>query len=196
MLVPVKLDLPEEYLGNISDGSYSITEAVIRNNQTGRFVEFTDIIPDNDESVGGTGFVKSNAALLGIGATILVGGLIYLFVRQKNDKSKAQVPECVNRFKEDLKIYLTAAKAGEINEDSIDRLLSDLDEIEATKDTSITIDLSTKEMSALLEHICAYTMKMAEANGYTVKSMDINKDNNLICFKKYLKIQKEIISVA
>ena len=201
MQVPVKLDIPEEYVADYLNGTLEIAKAVVRNTKDGRIKKHIDLFQDTDVAENAKDALQNKNVLIGLGvaATIVIGGVITIAVKKSRAKSKVKLPECVMRFQEKFREYLKEAKDGYLNIDTINDLLSVLEEVEETQGSEVTIDFSTDELRTLLQQIFEYTNQLAEATGTNAENLIRPTDDsksNLLNLRDYLVLQKKIVESA
>ena len=198
MLVNAKLEIPEEMIPALLDGTNRISEAVIRNNQSARFVDFVDLSISEDSFDNSSDPDRSLATMIVLGSvtTFLFGGLAYLYTKRKKKKTTIPIPACIIRFRDDLRIYLNDAQMGDIKVDSINNLLSDLGEIEATQHEDVSIDISTEEIRSLLNQIFEFTKALANEYEHPFAESEGPTGNNLSSFREYLLVQRDIVNAV
>lgn len=201
MQVPVKLDIPEEYVADYLNGTLEIAKAVVRNTKDGRIKKHIDLFQDTDVAENAKDALQNKNVLIGLGvaATIVIGGVITIAVKKSRAKSKVKLPECVMRFQEKFREYLKEAKDGYLNIDTINDLLSVLEEVEETQGSEVTIDFSTDELRTLLQQIFEYTNQLAEATGTNAENLIMPTDDsksNFLNLRDYLVLQKKIVESA
>ena len=201
MQVPVKLDIPEEYVADYLNGTLEIAKAVVRNTKDGRIKKHIDLFQDTDVAENAKDALQNKNVLIGLGvaATIVIDGAITIAVKKSRAKSKVKLPECVMRFQEKFREYLKEAKDGYLNIDTINDLLSVLEEVEETQCSEVTIDFSTDELRTLLQQIFEYTNQLAEATGTNAENLIMPTDDsksNLLNLRDYLVLQKKIVESA
>lgn len=135
--------------------------------------------------------------LLIIGCVVACSGAIAgtaTYLTQK-DRQKAK-RQLGNSFQQ----YIDAAQAGTLTTEILDALMNDLDNVSKwSKDDTIPLDLSAKQLSALFFSIYDYTKRMAEANSIdigSIKAPEHFKKNTIVDLQGYLRIQKGILSGA
>lgn len=133
--------------------------------------------------------------LLVMGCVVVFGGAIagtatYL-VQKDKQKAKRQLG---NSFQQ----YIDAAQAGTLTVEILDALINDLDNVSKwSKDDTIPLNLSAKQLSALFFSIYDHTKRMAEANSIDTGSIKVPKNfkkNTIVDLQGYLHIQKDILS--
>lgn len=190
MVVPVKLDIPEEYIKDVASGAIDISKAVLRDVDSGKIVKHIDLFVDNKDIAKGAienvdsgkivkhidlsvdnkdtvkvvvenvGVKKLGVAGLVVGGIVLVGLGAYKIVNIFNKDKKIKMPKCITEFHKKLNKYLEEANKGILNADSIDDVLKTIDEIEKIKDPNIKIDFSTKEVRDLLNSVYKFTEEL------------------------------------
>jgi len=199
-IVQEAFDIPEDIMMKILSGEYQRFGGVVRyaiGHKKGRIVTFLDpakqVAKKQAANVGARVLkqIKTNRKVqagLGLAA---VGTAVFIAANHKKRKLASE-------FTRTLKQYCSEIKQGTLAEETIDRLMMDLNEIE--KDGGIEnlrISLSGWELAVLLQQIQSYTQRLAELNN--VELADDEKDltgESIIDIRKYLKIQKRIFETA
>lgn len=199
MIVPVKLDIPKEYVKDIASGAIEISKAVLRDVDSGKIVKHANLFIDNNntakEVVKSVGMKNLGMARLVVGSIALVGFGVYKIIKVFNKDKEVKMPKSITEFHKKLNKYLEEANKGILNVDSIDDVLKAIDEIERIKDPNIKIDFSTKEVRDLLNSVYKFTTKLNKEdknNKIKFKVPSKNSKDNVVCLKDYLKYQKEL----
>lgn len=199
MIVSAKLDIPKEYVKDVTSGAIDISKAVLRDVDSGKIVKHAKLFVDNgdtaEEVVESVGMKNLGIAGLVVGSVALVGFGVYKVVKNFNKDKEINMPKSITEFHNKLNKYLEEANKGILNVNSIDDVLKAIDEIERLKDQSIKIDFSTKEVRNLLNSIYKFTAKLNKNdkhNKIKFKAPSKNSKDNVVCLKDYLKYQKEL----
>jgi hypothetical protein len=135
--------------------------------------------------------------LLIVGGLVIVGGTVIGTVSYFTQKEKRQAKK---QFGKSLQVYLDAAQNGALTIDILDALISDLDTIaKLYKGEDVPLNISAKNLTALLNSIYEYTQQFAQANNvkaYDIKAPKRFKKNTVLDLQQYLKVQREILSKA
>lgn len=197
MIVPVNLDIPEEYVKDIANGTLSASKAVLRNRKNGKIVKHIDLIGNSRETekslVNDSGIKNLGITGLVIGGVVLIGFRIYEVVNKFN-KNK-NTPKCIKEFNQYFNEYLEEANRGEINAEKINKVLFSLDEVEKIDNPNIKIDFSTQEVRKILKSIYKFTKKINQkTQNYKIKfkKPSKNSSDNIIYLKDYLNYQKNV----
>lgn len=203
-VVQEAFDIPADIMTKILTGEYRRIGGVVRyavGPHKGQIVKhLTPVDMKVAEEAQGIGaqilkFAKNNKKGLIIGGAIAgavtIGGVVY-------SKVKKHEPEAVTNFRKALKNYISAIRAGNMDEKVIDNLMNALDELKKRKDYDrISIQLSTEELDVLVNRIYDYTMKLAKDNSVELDEDEItDSGNTIINLQNYLKTQKRIFKVA
>ena len=193
----VKMDIPDKLVSDYISGKLDISNAVARNNTTGRidsYVKLTSIDSKKTHNLSS----KEAIAIAAGGTVLLVGGLIvHIIKKKKKSMKKIEVPEYIAKFHSIFQIYLREAKEGQLDIATICELIEVIDEIEANNDGTFTIDFSASEVKELLEIILDYTKQLQICNNYSVNyELSNNSDHNINIFKKCLLMQKDYLENA
>ena len=133
--------------------------------------------------------------LLIVGGLVIVGGVVVGTVSYFTQKEKRQAKK---QFGKSFQVYLDAAQNGTLTIDILDTLIADLDTIaKLHKEEDVTINISAKNLTTLLNNIYEYTQQFAQANNITaddIKPPKWFKKNTILDLQQYLKVQREILS--
>lgn len=131
------------------------------------------------------------AGILFVGGA--VAGTVSYFTHKEKRKAKKQLGKS-------FQAYIEAAQDGMLTVEILDALINDLEIVSTLyKDDTIPLNLSAKQLSALLFSIYDYTKRMAVANNTntsTVHAPKLFRKNTVGDLQNYLRIQKEILSNA
>lgn len=131
-----------------------------------------------------------------IGGFIVVGGATFGIVDYFTGKEKRKSEK---ELVISLEKYLEAAKNGKLTSEILDELILNVEMASKySKDGSIPIKLSSRQLNAFFFNIYDFTKRMADANEVKVKikAPNVFKKNTIIDLKDYLTVQKEIIKKA
>lgn len=135
--------------------------------------------------------------LLIVGGIVIVGGVVVGTVSYFTQKEKRLAKK---QFGKSLQIYLDAAQNGTLTVDILDALISDLEVVSKLhKGEEIPLNISAKNLTALLDSIYEYTQQFAQANNvnvYDIRAPKRFKKNTILDLQRYLKVQKEILTKA
>lgn len=134
--------------------------------------------------------------LIIVGGLVIVGGAVIGTVSYFTQKEKRLAKK---QFGKSLQIYLDAAQNGTLTVDILDSLISDLEAVSKLYKEEIPLNISTKNLTALLNSIYNYTQQFAQANNvntYDIRVPKRFKKNTILDLKQYLTIQKEILTKA
>lgn len=134
--------------------------------------------------------------LIIVGGLVIVGGAVIGTVSYFTQKEKRLSKK---QFGKSLQIYLDAAQNGTLTVDILDSLISDLEAVSKLYKEEIPLNISTKNLTALLNSIYNYTQQFAQANNvntYDIRVPKRFKKNTILDLKQYLTIQKEILTKA
>jgi hypothetical protein len=200
-LVQVTLDVPDEVKKNILSGALTITAGIARDNK-GIIRKHLPTVAYAAKS-NATELLKNKGMIISLGiavATALGTGVVAIVKKSKKKNDESEVQECVERFKEAMHCYLKATQEGNLNEDTLNSLITALENLQNNNENgTIMIDLSADQLNALFMQIFNYTKRLAEANSVKVKGLKAPKrtsENNIINLQHYLEIQKKIIESA
>ncbi|ASN20122.1 hypothetical protein [Arthrobacter sp. YN] len=179
----VTLEIPDGILEGIESGDLFRWGGVIRD-AGGQFVTFlSDVTAAGSDMPASPSVVeklvdrasealksgnKGSWIIAGTAAVAAVTVGAVLFVAVRNRASKASVPDLVSNYNAALVEYLKAARAGELNAETVGQLISDLDAMVGHVDAegrSIKVDFNSKKSKALHSLVLAFTGQLARAHG-------------------------------
>ena len=122
---------------------------------------------------------------------ITVGGVVY-------HKIKNREPEVVQNYHAALRDYIDDVRSGKLSMESINCLMDSLEELKQNNNyEKIKIELTTEELSVLVNRIYEYTIKLAKDNSVDLADDELSSsDNILLNLQKYLLAQKHIFELA
>ena len=204
-IIQEAFDVPEYIVTGIANGLYKRMGGVVRwavGPQKGQIVKHLRPVnlPKADEAKGlmnqAVHFAQQHKKGVGIaaaGAAIMGCGLFAYY------KIKDHEPKVVTNFRSALKDYVDAMKQGTMEVDKIDALMTAVNDLKSHKNyDKISIQLTTEEIEALVGTIHDYTVKLAEANSFSLEDQEIASSGEggacaIIDLQKYLKAQKRMM---
>ena len=203
-IVQEAFDIPDDIMTKLLTGEYRRIGGVVRyaiGPKKGQIVKHLDPV-DLKVAEQGKGIVvkalqlaKKNKEGLIIGGAIAgaaaIGGFIYY-------KVKTHEPAVVVEFRAVLRTYIAEIRKGNLELDTINALMSALDELKKHKDyEKFKITLSTEDLDTLVNRIYDYTIRLAENNKVELTEEELSKtDNSILNLQNYLKTQKRIFETA
>ena len=132
--------------------------------------------------------------LMVVGGLVIVGGAVVGTISHFTQKEKRYAKI---KFGQSLQAYLEAAQNGALTIDILDTLMADLEVLaNLYKGEEVPLNISAKDLTALLNSIYEYTKQFAKANCTDVGDIKAPKwfrKNTIIDLQQYLKAQKEIL---
>lgn len=201
MKVDVSLDVPAKYAKDYLSGKVDISKAIVRNKETGKIIKHINLgISDKKEAIKGVAEkIGSKNILIGLGITavgVTIGGVVNLVINKSKNKASVEIPKCVENFQKCFHKYIKETQKGNLNEKTINDLLSSLDEVEQLKSKEVKIDFSADELKFMLEKIYDFTnnnLRNSEKSKIKLKAPSNNSSKNIVYLKDYLQTQKELI---
>lgn len=206
-IVQETFDIPEDIMAKILTGEYRRIGGVVRyavgpqKGQIKKFLEPVNLKADIEAqgiSAKVINFAKNNKKaiiIVGIGTGIAAAGVgIY-------NKVKNREPKVVIEFRVALKTYIDSIRKGTLEIKIIDNLMCSLNDIKNDKNfEKIKIQLSTEEISILINSIHEYTEKLAKDNVIELtdeeKLITSNANRDILNLQDYLKVQRRIFEAA
>lgn len=197
-------DIPMDIMTKLATGEYRRIGGVVRvaiGPNKGRIVKHLEPVKmeqaDQIQKVGSKimQVAKNRKKELIIGAlvtgTITVGGVVY-------HKIKSRQPEVVQNYHAALRDYIDDVRSGKLSMESINCLMDSLEELKQNNNyEKIKIELTTEELSVLVNRIYEYTIKLAKDNSVDLADDELSSsDNILLNLQKYLLAQKHIFELA
>lgn len=203
-VVTESFDIPMDIMTKLATGEYRRIGGVVRiaiGPNKGRIVKHLEPVKmeqaDQIQKVGSKimQVAKNRKKELIIGAlvtgTITVGGVVY-------HKIKSRQPEVVQNYHAALRDYIDDVRSGKLSMESINCLMDSLEELKQNNNyEKIKIELTTEELSVLVNRIYEYTIKLAKDNSVDLADDELSSsDNILLNLQKYLLAQKHIFELA
>lgn len=97
-----------------------------------------------------------------------------------------------------LRDYIDDVRSGKLSMESINCLMDSLEELKQNNNyEKIKIELTTEELSVLVNRIYEYTIKLAKDNSVDLADDELSSsDNILLNLQKYLLAQKHIFELV
>lgn len=202
-VVTESFDIPMDIMTKLATGEYRRIGGVVRvaiGPNKGRIVKHLEPVKmeqaDQIQKVGSKimQVAKNRKKELIIGAlvtgTITVGGVVY-------HKIKSRQPEVVQNYHAALRDYIDDVRSGKLSMESINCLMDSLEELKQNNNyEKIKIELTTEELSVLVNRIYEYTIKLAKDNSVDLADDELSSsDNILLNLQKYLLAQKHIFEL-
>lgn len=219
-LVTTRLIIPEELLPALASGEMIRRGGVIVDNASKQVVKWLDEIPmvqtntcapveAASASIAKASItsrilatIKQHKAAsigIGIGVVIAIGCTVY-YVVDKNKQKKAndkQIPNSVVNFKAVFSTYLIEARDGTLSIDTVKKLEKAIALLEHDAEgNSITLDFSNDDFHKLMSSLLDYTKRLTDAKKLESSIDQAPIDNNLVCLKKCLEQQRNVLEKA
>ncbi|MDO4339794.1 MAG: hypothetical protein Q4C91_17150 [Eubacteriales bacterium] len=203
-IVQEAFDIPADIMTKLLTGEYRRIGGVVRyaiGPNKGRIVKHLDPVDlkvaEQAQGIGAKAlqFAKNNKKGLIIGGAIAgaaaAGGFIYY-------KVKTHEPAVVVKFRTALRAYIAEIQKGNLELETINTLMSALDELKEHKEyEKFKITLSTEDLDTFVNRIYEYTVRLAENNKVQLTEAERSQtDNSILNLQNYLKTQKRIFEVA
>lgn len=203
-VVTESFDIPMDIMTKLATGEYRRIGGVVRvaiGPNKGRIVKHLEPVKmeqaDQIQKVGSKimQVAKNRKKELIIGAlvtgAITVGGVVY-------HKIKSREPEVVQNYHAALRDYIDDVRSGKLSMESINCLMDSLEELKQNNNyEKIKIELTTEELSVLVNRIYEYTIKLAKDNSVDLADDELSSSDNIFLnLQKYLLAQKHIFELA
>jgi len=203
-IVTESFDIPMDIMTKLATGEYRRIGGVVRvaiGPNKGRIVKHLEPVKmeqaDQIQKVGSKimQVAKNRKKELIIGAlvtgAITVGGVVY-------HKIKSREPEVVQNYHAALRDYIDDVRSGKLSMESINCLMDSLEELKQNNNyEKIKIELTTEELSVLVNRIYEYIIKLAKDNSVDLADDELSSSDNIFLnLQKYLLAQKHIFELA
>ena len=202
-VVTESFDIPMDIMTKLATGEYRRIGGVVRvaiGPNKGRMKHLEPVKMEQADQIQKVGskimqVAKNRKKELIIGAlvtgAITVGGVVY-------HKIKSREPEVVQNYHAALRDYIDDVRSGKLSMESINCLMDSLEELKQNNNyEKIKIELTTEELSVLVNRIYEYTIKLAKDNSVDLADDELSSsDNILLNLQKYLLAQKHIFELA
>ncbi len=135
---------------------------------------------------------KKGLIIGGVAAgAVAASGFIYY-------KVKTHEPAVLAAFRAALRIYIEEIRRGNLEMETIDKLMMALDELKQHKNVErFRTELSIEELDVLVNRIYEYTLQLAENNKIELTEQERTKsDHSILSLENYLRTQKRIFEEA
>ena len=122
--------------------------------------------------------------------TAVVTGVVICLVNRE--------PKAVKNFNSKINDYFASVKNGTLSIEQIDSLMDSLRKIKMLHERK-KIHFTFEQINLVLDVFKDYTIRLAKDNDFLIKEDELNtnnSDNVIICFEKYLQVQKNIFESA
>lgn len=203
-IVQEAFDIPADIMTKLLTGEYRRIGGVVRyaiGSKKGQIVKHLDPVDlkvaEQAQGIGTKAlhFAKNNKKeLVIVGAivgTAAIGSFIYY-------KVKTHEPALVIHFRTALRAYIAEIRKGNLELDTINTMISALDELKNHKDyEKFKIVLSTEDLDTLVNRIYDYTIRLANNNKVGLTEEERRRtDNSILNLQNYLKTQKRIFETV
>ncbi|MFD6699409.1 MULTISPECIES: hypothetical protein [unclassified Microbacterium] len=205
-VVPVAYDIPDSILAGLMSGEYMRFGSVVRDS-TKIITHLKEVplpMPDQTpDAMQAMAALKNPKVLIGLGIVVLAaaGGIAVWSAKKGKPKEQPAVPAPVAAYNEALTAYLESIQTGDLDGETIDRLITALEDVRSAADGgSLTIEFSPEQAEALVHVVADYTRKLAEANkveaaGPNDVAAPIEGDL-IVDLRERLRIQRKIFDAA
>jgi hypothetical protein len=165
----VPLVIPDAMLVRLDAGEFMLLGGVLRERATGQIVKhLADASPADaaraalTESIPKALRSPKGVAVIGLGVVVVAAGGAYLATR-KTRAAQPELPPPFEDFNASMAAYLDAASQGALDLQMIDRLIADLDALEAESERG-TITIAFTAGPLLVRVVAHHTRMLLEAN--------------------------------
>ena len=124
------------------------------------------------------------------------GTSIWIYNKAQNYEQKV-----VTQFRASLRIYIDAIRKGNLDINTINNLLQDLEALKQHKEyEKIQIKMTTEDLEVIVNRICEYTRKLAQDNQVALTRDEMSARDKqggaLVHLQTYLEAQKRIFETV
>ena len=198
-VVPIYLNIDEKTYAGVQAGVLELC-GLAKNADTKRVAKHIPTVADaaKDGASKAIDFIRVHKkGTIIVGGILVVGGAVAGTVGYISHRKQRKLDK---QFGIALQQYLDAARSGTLTIDILDSLISSIEAIEANNpQKSINLNISSAQFSELINCIFDYTMRLAEVNNVSTKSIarpKYFKKKTSDDLKYYLNMQKQIFEQA
>lgn len=129
---------------------------------------------------------------------VVVGGVgiaALVWLAKQRSAQKQYVSSVILAFETSLRAYVAAAQAGVLDSGIIERLVGDLDGLQALSSEGRKVEISLDALVPLFELVIAHTSNLAEA--YEIDLGEIGAEGGVVVsLRRHLEAQKSILDEA
>lgn len=129
---------------------------------------------------------------------LVVGGLgaaAIGWVAKQRWAQRQYVASVILAFETSLRAYVSAAQAGALDSTIVERLVDDLDALQALSSEGKRVDISLDALVPLFELVMAHTSSLADAYEINVDEISVG-DDVVVSLRRHLEKQKSILDEA
>lgn len=203
MIARIDVDIPPKIAAGLLTGALTRSGSVVRD-RAGRIVAHLPEIyvpePIEDAVAAAARMLTKRVVVAGLVTLAVVGtgAAVVAIVR----KRKRALPECAKNCSDSLRDYIQAVRNQSLDAEIIDRLIADLDVVEAySENVNITVDFSTEQYETLVQVVIDYAWQPAQTN-----SIDLDESSEspltstvappVVDLRRYLEVQRRIFNDA
>lgn len=209
-LIQVALEVPDDVYIALLNGDLVRRGGVVRDTAGQIVLHLKEVgLQDDEASMAiaqkAAALAKQNkVVLIGIGvaaAATAVGGAIVHVVKSRKEKKLESITEVESSFNASMQTYLDSVRSGNLNEESLEEIIAQVDAIKDEMDGgSITVDFTDGQIDALVAILKDYTERLAQANNVALADLppvsNDKKESNFVLLRYYLGEQQRILEAA
>lgn len=207
-----RLNLPPEFERSLASGELRRDGGVLRRVKDGTIAlilkdeaprkEAEEMVEHIVVKASASTFIKNHKVAVisgGVILIVLIGSGVYLY-RRKRKKERALQADTEFRdtkFRDALICYLSAAVAGQLTAEIIEKLIFTLDALDCEgSQNQVQIEFASKDLQNLVKCILGHTSALAAANNYELDTSCDSGRCTIINLRNHLKEQKKIIELV
>lgn len=198
-VVPIYLNIDEKTYAGVKAGALELC-GMAKNIDNKRVAKHIPAVADaaKEGASKAIDFIREHKkGTLVVGGVLIIGGAIAGTISYVSNRKQRELER---QFGAALQDYLDAARNGKLTIEKLNTLIGAIEEIEKhNPNKSIDLHISASQLSELIHCIFDYTIRLAQANSFNVKSINrpkYFKAKTADDLKYYLNIQREILQQA
>ncbi len=198
-VVPIYLDIDEKTYAGVKAGIFELY-GLAKNVDSKRVAKHIPAVADaaKEGASKAIDFVRSHQkGTIILGGVLIIGGTVAGTIGYVTHRKQRKLDK---QFGAALEEYLDSARNGSLNVDILNTLICSIEAIEKENPKkSINLNISAAQFGDLINCIFDYTMRLAEANNVSTKSINRPKyfhKKTSDDLKYYLNMQKQIFEQA
>lgn len=198
-VVPIYLNIDEKTYAGVKDGALELC-GMAKNIDNKRVAKHIPAVADaaKEGASKAIDFIREHKkGTFVVGGVLIIGGAAAGTIGYVSHRKQRELDK---QFGVALQDYLDAARDGRLTIEELNTLIGTIEEIEKhNPNKSIDLHISASQLSELIHCIFDYTVRLAQANSFDVKSINrpkYFKAKTTDDLKYYLNIQREILQQA
>ena len=198
-VVPIYLNIDEKTYASVKAGALELC-GMAKNIDNKQVAKHIPVVAEatKEGARKAIDFIRENKkGSFVVGGILIIGGAVAGTIRYVLHRKQCEYEK---QFGVALQDYLNVARDGKLTIEKLNSLIEAIEEIERyNTNKSIDLHISASQLSELIHCIFDYTIRLAQANSFNMKSINrpkYFKAKTADDLKYYLNIQREILQQA